>query len=422
MEAIANIKDYVLDTARRARRAALKLSRIDTATKNNALRFMIQLLQNRADEIKEKNQIDLQNGKKAGLSSAMLDRLELNDKRIAGMIEALETLIELEDPSGRVDREWKRPNGMTIKKLRVPIGVIGIIYESRPNVTVDAASLCLKTGNATILRGGKEALHSNKVLTDLFREALMQAGIPQDAIQLIETIDREAVSVLLKQHETIDLIIPRGGEGLIRHVVENSTIPVIKHYKGVCHLYADKELDENMAERVIINAKVQRPGVCNALETLLVHQDLKDTFLPRICSALHSHGVEIHGDAITCKKDPQALLATEEDWYAEYLDLILAVRVVKNLDEALDHIETYGSRHSDGILTTNPQTADTFLMAVDSAAVFHNVSTRFTDGGQFGMGAEIGVSTDKLHARGPMGLEELTSYKYVVTGSGQIRE
>lgn len=422
METTSNIKEYVQDVAQRARKAALTLSRLDTQIKNHALAKMIEQLSSRKSEIVKQNKIDLDNGRDAGLSSAMIDRLELNDTRISSMIESLQTLITLPDPCCNIDKEWTRPNGMHIKKMRVPIGVIGIIYESRPNVTVDAASLCLKTGNATILRGGKEAINSNMVLTNLFRDALAEAGVPEDAIQLIQTTDREAVGHMLKFNESIDLIIPRGGEGLIRRVVEQSTIPVIKHYKGVCHLYADSELDESMASGLILNAKIQRPGVCNAIETLLVHEALVDTYLPKICKELIEHGVEVRGDEITCKKVNNITPATEDDWYAEYLELIISIKVVKNMDEALAHIEKYGSRHSDGIITNNHTTAEEFLRAVDSAAVYHNVSTRFTDGGQFGMGAEIGVSTDKLHARGPMGLEELTSYKYIVTGNGQIRE
>lgn len=419
---ITDIPAYIQRLARDARKAAVTLMRVNTAQKNKALEAMKSALNDRRAEIQERNRIDLDNGRDNGLSSAMIDRLELNDKRIDGMITALDELINLNDPVGEVIRSWKRPNGMHISKVRVPIGVIGIIYESRPNVTVDAASLCLKTGNATILRGGKEALHSNTVLTEILQDALTASGLPRQAIQLIETTDRAAVGELLKQNESIDLIIPRGGESLIRRVVQESTIPVIKHYKGVCHLYADKDIDEQQARSVIVNAKVQRPGVCNALETLLVHESIADTFIPAICGDLEAQGVQIRGDEKTQCYYPKAVPATETDWFAEYLELILAVRVVKNLDEAIDHIETYGSRHSDGILTTNESTAKEFLTSVDSAVVFHNVSTRFTDGGQFGMGAEIGVSTDKLHARGPMGLEELTSYKYIVTGDGQIRE
>ena len=416
-----NLKNYILSVAQKARKAALELMKADTEIKNTALKTMIHLIDTQRDKIKTENQKDLDNGVKNGLSKAMIDRLELNDKRIDGMITSLEELIALPDPSSEIIKKWTRPNGMTIKKVRVPIGVIGIIYESRPNVTADAASLCLKTGNATILRGGKEAFHSNLVLTKILQEALEQTGLPTASIQLIETTDRAAVGELLKLNEQIDLIIPRGGEGLIRRVVKESTIPVIKHYKGVCHLYADKDIDDNQAIDLIINSKVQRPGVCNALETLLIHESIAQTFIPKVCEALASKGVKIRGDEKTCSLYPESVPATEEDWYAEYLDLILSVKTVKNIDEAINHIETYGSRHSDGILTNNNETAKYFLASVDSAAVYHNVSTRFTDGGQFGMGAEIGVSTDKLHARGPMGLEELTSYKYIVTGNGQLR-
>ena len=419
---ISDIPSYVKNLAQNARKAATKLMRIDTTKKNQALEEMKQLLDERKSEIQSKNKLDLDNGRANGLSQAMIDRLELNDKRIDGMIQALDDLIKLNDPVGELLKSTTRPNGMKINKVRVPIGVIGIIYESRPNVTVDAASLCLKTGNATILRGGKEAIHSNTVLAKVLQDALIQAGLPGEAIQLIETTDRAAVGELITQNELIDLIIPRGGESLIRRVVKESTIPVIKHYNGICHLYADKDIEQQQARRIIVNAKVQRPGVCNALETLLVHEAIADTFIPAICADLEANGVEIRGDKKTQELYSKAVAATESDWLAEYLDLILAVKVVKNIDEAMAHIETYGSRHSDGILTTNDDTAKEFLLAVDSAVVFHNVSTRFSDGGQFGMGAEIGISTDKLHARGPMGLEELTTYKYVVTGDGQIRE
>ncbi|MDX9702791.1 MAG: glutamate-5-semialdehyde dehydrogenase [Candidatus Auribacterota bacterium] len=419
---ISDIPSYVKDLARNARKAAVKLMRVDTAQKNNALTVVKQLLDERRNKIQSMNKLDLDNARENGLSQSMIDRLELNDKRIDGMIQSLDDLIKLNDPVGEILKSSVRPNGMKIEKIRVPIGVIGIIYESRPNVTVDAASLCLKTGNATILRGGKEAIHSNKVLTDILQDALSLAGLPRESVQLIETTDRTAVGELITQNEFIDLIIPRGGESLIRRVVKESTIPVIKHYNGVCHLYADKDIDEKQARKIIINAKVQRPGVCNALETLLVHEAIAETFIPDICADLTQKGVEIRGDEKTKTLYPNSIAATEDDWYAEYLDLILSVKVVKNLEEAVTHIETYGSRHSDGILTNNIDTAKEFLISVDSAVVFHNVSTRFSDGGQFGMGAEIGISTDKLHARGPMGLEELTSYKYVVTGDGQIRE
>jgi len=417
-----DIKSYVLGIAKNARNAALKLNRIDSGLKNSAIENMAQLLNLRRNEIKEKNYIDLEDGKKAGLSKAMLDRLELNDKRIDSMIDSLHNLISLPDPVGKTIAQWDRPNGMSITKISVPIGVIGIIYESRPNVTVDSASLCLKSGNVTILRGGKESINSNIVLTDILKDALINAKIPEDAIQLLATTDRTAVAELLKLNEYVDLIIPRGGEGLIKFVAQNSTIPVIKHYKGVCHLYADKDIDQSMAMKIIINAKVQRPGVCNAIEKLLVHKDIAQSFIPLICGELDKNKVEIRGDELTQKFYPKTIPANEDDWYEEYLDLILAVKVVNNIEEAVDHIEKYGSHHSDGILTTNGATAKFFLDSVDSAVVYHNVSTRFTDGGEFGMGAEIGISTDKLHARGPMGLDELTSYKYIVTGNGQIRE
>lgn len=389
--------------AERSRAAARELARLDTATKNRLLLAMADRIEKAAAEIKAANAKDLEVARKAGLSSALLDRLSLNDKRIADIAKGVREIAALPDPVGGVIREWTRPNGMLIKKVRVPIGVILIIYEARPNVTVDAAALCFKTSNAVILRGGSEAIHSNLALA----QAMNVPGLPPSAITVVPTTDRAAVDELLKFDDLIQLCIPRGGEGLIRAVAEKSRIPVIKHYKGVCHVYVDRDADLDMAEKIVINAKCQRPGVCNAIETLLVDAPLAETFLPRIEKALTERGVEIRRDA---------------DWTTEYLDLIIGLRVVNGVEEAIEHITRYGSAHSDAIVTNNPATAERFLREVDSSSVFWNASTRLADGGQYGFGAEIGISTDKLHARGPMGLEELTSYKYVVIGSGQIRE
>lgn len=404
--------------AERSRDAARALAKLDTDAKNALLRAMADGIERAADRIKAANAKDLASGNAAGLSAAMLERLALPDKRIAEMAKSIREVAALPDPVGKTISEWTRPNGMRIQKVRVPIGVILIIYESRPNVTADAACLCFKTGNAVILRGGSEAIQSNLAIA----EAMNVPGLPAHSITAVPTTDRSAIDELLKLNEFINLCIPRGGEGLIRAVAEKSRIPVIKHYKGVCHVFVDRDADFDMAEKIVINAKCQRPGVCNAIETLLVDERIADKFLPRVAKALTEKKVELRGDAATRRLVPAAKLATEDDWYAEYLDLILAVRVVNGVGEAIDHIAKYGSNHSDAIVTKNKATADRFLHEVDSSSVFWNASTRLADGGQYGFGAEIGISTDKLHARGPMGLEELTSYKFVVTGDGQLRE
>lgn len=389
--------------AERSRDAARALAKLDTAAKNKLLLAMADGIEKSANKIKLANAKDLEAGKKDGLSSAMLDRLTLTDKRIADIAKGVREVAALPDPVGTNISEWTRPNGIRIQKVRVPIGVILIIYESRPNVTVDAAVLCFKTGNAVILRGGSEAIHSNLALA----EAMNVPGLPANAVTVVPTTDRAAIDELLKLDGLINLCIPRGGEGLIRAVAEKSRIPVIKHYKGICHVYVDRDADLDMAEKIVINAKCQRPGVCNAIETLLVDAPLAKTFLPRIEKALVEKGVEIRREA---------------DWTTEYLDLIIALRVVNGVGEAIEHITKYGSAHSDAIVTKNQATAERFLREVDSSSVFWNASTRLADGNQYGFGAEIGISTDKLHARGPMGLEDLTSYKYVVTGTGQLRE
>jgi glutamate-5-semialdehyde dehydrogenase len=413
-----DLKQQMRLLAEQSRHAARALAKLDTKTKNACLIAMADGLERSAATIKAANAKDIAAGKSAGLSSGVLDRLILDDKRIADMTKGIREVAALDDPIGKTISEWTRPNGIRIQKVRVPLGVIIIIYESRPNVTADAACLCFKTGNAVILRGGSEAFHSNLAIA----EAMNVPGIPPNSIAVVPTTDRAAIDELLKLDEFINLCIPRGGESLIRAVAEKSQIPVIKHYKGVCHVYVDREADLDMAEKIVINAKCQRPAVCNAIETLLVDEKIADTFLPRIGKALAERKVELRVDEATHHVLPGANRATEDDWYAEYLDLILALRVVNGVGEAIEHITKYGSAHSDAIVTRNRETAEKFLREVDSSSVFWNASTRLADGGQYGFGAEIGISTDKLHARGPMGLEELTSYKFVVVGDGQLRE
>lgn len=402
-----------------AKAAARKLATATTGEKNNWLNAMADAIDANTAFILAENSRDMEAGKANGLSAAMLDRLRLDEKRIKGISDGLRHVVTLPDPVGRRLDDFKRPNGLDIEKVSVPIGVIAIIYESRPNVTVDATGLCLKAGNAVILRGGSEALHSNLALAKLISDAGVKAGMPAGTIQMVPWTGHEAVSLMLKMNQYIDLVIPRGGERLIRAVVEQATMPVIKHYKGVCHTFVDESCDFDRACDIIENAKVQRPSACNAIETLLIHKNALAKFAPMIAKRLAN--VELHADEAFRALVPSALPATEDDWNREYLDLKLAVRTVDSLDEAIAHINKYGSGHSDCILTDNPEHAEKFLNEVDSATVYVNASTRFTDGGEFGFGAEIGISTDKLHARGPMGLVELTSYKYKVRGSGQIR-
>ena len=416
-------QDQIKKMAQQAKKAALALSLVSRESKDNALRLMAEALEGNQDYLMAQNQKDLKAAGTKGYSKAMIDRLTLTPQRIHGMVESILDVVKLKDPVGEVIEVIERPNGLVIKKVRVPVGVIGIIYESRPNVTSDCVALCLKSGNAVILKGGKEALYSNKAIYTLLRDALKKTDIPLHAIGLIPSTDRGAIKHLLRQNECVDLIIPRGGEGLIRFVAENSLIPVIKHYKGVCHIYVAEHADLNMAHKVCINAKVQRPGVCNAMETMLVHKDVAQRFLPVIVHELKQKGVEIRGCSTTRKILKQGVVpATENDWREEYLDLILSVKVVNSLAEAIDHINTYGSRHSDAIITDNKKEAAIFMNAVDSACLYANASTRFTDGFEFGFGAEIGISTDKLHARGPMALAELTTYKYCIYGQGHIRQ
>jgi len=414
-------KKYALELAETAKDASREIAWLSTEEKNAALWSMANLLERSRGEIEEANRKDLAAGEKAGLSTALLDRLRITPARLRAMADGLRDVAALDDPVGRVIDERIRPNGLVITRVRDPIGVIGIIYESRPNVTVDAAGLCLKSGNAVILRGGKEAIHSNLVLAGILRRAMKDTAFPVDALQIVNIADREVVGELLKMDQFIDLIIPRGGESLIRAVVEGSTIPVIKHYQGICHIYVAASADFEMALDILENAKIQRPGVCNAVETLLVDKKIMNSFLPEVAARLSGKGVELRGCDITLSILPGIKAAVESDWREEYLDLILSVKVVDGVAAAVDHINTYGSRHSDAIITREEEEAENFLRRVDSAAVYVNASTRFTDGGEFGLGAEIGISTDKLHARGPMGLEELTTYKYVIRGEGQIR-
>ena len=407
---------------KKCRQASYSLSLVDGKIKNNILLKMADLLEASASSINEANQQDIKAAVKAGLNEAIIDRLTLTPARIKSTADGLRLVAGLKDPVGEVIKQWRRPNGLLIRKVRVPIGVIFMIYESRPNVTVDSAGLCFKSGNCVILRGGKESINSNRVLVDILHQVLEDNGIKKECIQFIDNPDHSIIPQLLKMSSYIDLVIPRGGAGLIDLVVRESQIPVIKHYKGICHIYVDKDADLDMAEKIVLNAKTQRPGVCNAVETLLIHKDIAGVFLPRIAGKLRVANVELRGCPRTEKIITDIKKAVEQDWAAEYLALILAIRIVDDLDSAVAHINKYGSMHSDSIITSNQQAADRFGREVDSACVFVNASTRFSDGGQFGMGAEIGISTDKIHARGPMGLEELTGYKYVITGNGQIRE
>lgn len=421
MEKNMSVQKTVELLAIAAKKAARTLAFESTTKKNNVLLRMADALRNQQEFIQAENEKDLIAGREKGLSAAMLDRLALTDNVIDSMIVGLQEVVALPDPVGEIDEMIRRPNGLMIGRMRIPLGVIGMIYESRPNVTVDAAALCLKAGNAVILRGGSEAIHSNLALAKVLQDALVSENINPAAIQVIPVADREAVNALLSMEDYIDLIIPRGGEGLIRFVAQNSRIPVLKHYKGVCHVFVDNKVDFDMATGIIINGKTQRPGVCNALETLLVHQEIAPTFLPKIATELIAAGVEIRGCPSTKDILPGVNDATEADWYAEFLDLILAVRVVADLDAAMDHIDTYGSQHTEVIVTADYTNAQRFIKEVDASAVMVNASTRFSDGGQFGLGAEIGISTTKLHAYGPMGLKELTARKFIVYGDGQIR-
>ncbi|MGA1529593.1 MAG: glutamate-5-semialdehyde dehydrogenase [Kiritimatiellia bacterium] len=416
-----NLHEEITAMADRAVKASRALARLTSRKKNAMLEAMAEELDQRREAIKAANQLDMDAGRAAGLSAAMLDRLLLNDARIDAMIKGIHDIVVLQDPVGEQISQWTRPNGLEIVKVRVPIGVIAIIYESRPNVTCDSSVLCFKTSNAVIMRGGKEAIHSNAAIAAALQEGGAKKGMPADAIQLVATTDRDAIRELVQMTGKVDLAIPRGGEGLINAVTEHARVPVIKHYKGLCSVYVDSDADLEKALSITENAKCQRPGVCNAIETLLVHEKIAATFLPALVERLAERGVELRGDEKARAIVPSMNPASDADWDTEYLDLILAVRVVGSIDEAITHIDNHGSHHSDAIITENKNHEKTFTQQVDSAAVYVNASTRFTDGAEFGMGAEIGISTDKLHARGPMGLEELTTYKYVIHGTGQTR-
>lgn len=415
-------RQAIIKATEEARRAARGIAIASTERKNAALKAMAKTLRLEREAILSANSADVADGKKMGLSAALVDRLALTPKRFDEMVDSVEAVAELPDPVGTVIRQWKLENGLDIEKVRVPLGVVGIIYESRPNVTSDCASLCLKSGNAVVLRGGSEAFRSNQAIGAALRRALKESGLPESCVTLIPVRGHAGVDALLQLDHLIDVIIPRGGEALIRKIVETSRIPVIKHAKGVCHVYVDEAADLHAAEAIAVNAKCQRPATCNAMETLLVHERIAERFLPAVTNKLKQAGVEVRGDDRSRALVAGLVLAKEEDWSTEYLDLVLSVRVVASVDEAMEHISRYGSGHSDAIVTENKENAQRFLREVDSSAVYVNASTRFTDGFQFGLGAEIGISTDRLHARGPMGLEELTIYKYIVRGTGQIRE
>lgn len=417
-----SVESTIEKMAKASKAASVHIARCPTKKKNEVLLKLACEIEKESAHIQKENRKDLARGREMGLSNAMIDRLTISDATIASMSGGLREIALLDDPVGAITKTWRRPNGLQISRMRIPLGVIGIIYESRPNVTIDAAALCLKAGNAVILRGGSEALNSNQALAGVINSVLRSTGLPEEAVQVVPVRDREAVNILLKQDEFIDLIIPRGGEGLIRFVVANSKIPVLKHYKGVCHVYVDEGADLNMAREICFNSKVHRPGVCNAMETMLVHKTIAKKFLPAMSQRFAAAGVEIRGCPETYKIISDAKKAEEEDWPAEYLDLILAVKVVDNMDQAISHIADFSSSHTESIITSDYSRAKRFTSEVDSSVVLVNASTRFNDGGQLGLGAEMGISTSKLHAFGPMGVEELTTTKFVVLGDGQIRE
>jgi glutamate-5-semialdehyde dehydrogenase len=417
-----NLSQTLEQMGQRAQSASQILAQATTKTKNEALLAIADRIAKETEAILAANEADLKAGSERGLSSAMLDRSRLDPRRIQAIANSVRELVDLTDPVGEVLKQWSRPNGLKISKIRVPIGVIGIIYESRPNVTSDAASLCLKAGNAVILRGGSESIRSNMALAEAVSHGCQDAGLPGYSVQLVPGTDRAAVTLMAQLDRYIQLIIPRGGRPLIEAVTSAARMPVIKHFDGICAVYVDRAADPLMGERIVVNAKCQRPAVCNAIETLLVHEEIARQFLPPCADALWQRGVELRGDALTREiLGSKVRAATEEDWSTEYLNLVLAIRTVRTLEDAIEHIRKYGSHHSDAIVTDDDRAAQKFLHQIDSAAVFWNASTRFNDGGEFGFGAEIGISTDRLHARGPMGLEELTSYKYLVVGTGQVR-
>lgn len=410
------------DIGMKAKKASRKLALLSTLEKNNILQKAADILEKNAGYIIEQNKIDIKNAEDAGMKTTLIDRLSLNESRIKGMAQGMRDVAKLDDPVGSVDSMWKRPNGLQIGQKRVPLGVIGIIYEARPNVTSDAASLCIKSGNSVILRGGKEAINSNKAVVKMIKEALRESGIDENSVQLVEDTSRESANEMMRLDKYIDVLIPRGGAGLIQAVKKNSTVPVIETGVGNCHIYVDKDADFDMACDIVINAKCSRPSVCNAAESLLIHKDIADKFVPMICSKLRDNNVEIRGCSKVQSLFNDVVPADEEDWGKEYLDYIMSVKVIDSIEEAIDHIDKYSTNHSEAIVTNNYNNAQKFLNEVDSAAVYVNASTRFTDGGEMGFGAEIGISTQKLHARGPMGLKQLTTIKYIVYGDGQIRK
>ena len=413
---------YIRSLVTAARQAAGRVAALTTAVKNEALTAMAEALEARETDILAKNELDLEAFEATPERKAAADRLRLTPERVRAMADGIREIVRLPDPLGAMPKLWTRPNGMQVGRVRVPIGVIGIIYEARPNVTADSAALCLKSGNVCVLRGGSEAIHSNTIIAEILREAGEKAGMPAGAIVFVDRPERDIVPLLLKQDRYIDVIIPRGGDSLMKTIAEHSTIPVLKHDKGVCHAFVDIDADPEMATRICLNAKVQRPSTCNAMETLLVHQSMARTWLPEFVGKLAAAGVEVRGCARTCQLCPEAKSATEADYGKEFLDLTLAVKVVKDIDEAMEHIAAYGSRHTEAIITSHYARAMRFLREVDASAVLVNASTRLNDGYQFGLGAEIGISTSRLHARGPMGLEELTCSKFVLLGSVHIRE
>ncbi len=416
------VKKYVLEKAKSAKEASRRMTTIGTKLKNQGLEAMADALIDNMDFILSANRRDIENGKEKGLSQYMLDRLLLNEKRINEMADGLRTVASLRDPIGEAVKMWKTENNLQIGQIRVPLGVIGMIYESRPNVTVDAAALCIKAGNSVILRGGSEAINSNTALAEVIKKAALDSGLPKGCIEFIEVTDREAVNEMMGLNGYIDVLIPRGGAGLINTVVKNATVPVIETGVGNCHIFIDEGADLKMAEDIVINGKTQRPGVCNAVETILIHKNIASQILPKVAENLTSKGVELRGCQAAQEILKDVKPALEEDWATEYLDFILAIKVVDSIDEAIDHIFKYGTKHSEAIVTNDYSKAQRFLKEIDASAVYVNASTRFTDGSQFGFGAEIGISTQKLHARGPMGLEELTTIKYIIYGEGQIRE
>ena len=410
------------EKGKKAKEVCIHLLRASSELKDKALLVSAANLRKYCTEILKENKLDVEAAKSSGIKGALIDRLTLTKERIDGIAEGLEQIAALDDPVGEVEGMWKRPNGLMIGKKRVPIGVIGIIYEARPNVTADVFGLCIKTGNAALLRGGKEAFKTNSAIVKILRESLSSSGLPPDALQLVEDTSRDSAVAMMKLNEYLDILIPRGGAGLIRTVVENSTVPVIETGVGNCHVFIDESADPAMAEAIVINAKTQRPGVCNAAESLLIHSSVAGKYLPPICAALRNKGVEIRGDEKVCSMISYAKEASEDDWYTEFLDLIMSVKIVDSVESAISHINKYGSKHSEAIITENYTNSQKFLEEVDAAAVYVNASTRFTDGFMFGFGAEIGISTQKLHARGPMGLKELTTSKYIVYGTGQVRQ